>query len=227
MIGTIVNTGCIIAGSTVGSILKKKISSRYQDGLFIALGICSLALGLKSSILNMPDSKYPVLFILSLCIGSVIGISLDLQGKFNRLVNRYSQKGKLGEGLSTAVLLFCIGTLSILGPVQSALQNDNTYLYTNAMLDLVSSAVLAATYGIGIIFAAPILFCWQSMFYITAKISESAISPDLMTELQIVGGILISASGITILGLKDCKTLNMIPSLLLPVLFFIILNLVC
>jgi len=224
MLGTIINTSCIIIGSTVGSILKQQISERYKENLFIALGLCSIALGLKASIFNMPDSNYPVLFIISLAIGSLIGTSLDLSEKFNRFVTRYSNNSRLSEGLSTAVLLFCIGTLSILGPVQSALKGDNTFLFTNSILDLVSSAVLATTYGIGIMWAAPILFCWQGSFYLIAKISSDTISTELMTELQIVGGILITASGIGILGLKDCKTINMIPSLLITIILIAMLH---
>ena len=110
----------------------------------------------------------------------------------------------------------------MLGPVLSALNGDNTYLFTNATLDLITSAVLASTYGIGMVWAAPVLFCWQGMFYLIAKLSESAISPELVAELSIIGGILITASGLNILKLKDCKTLNMLPSLFIPPIFFLV-----
>lgn len=226
MVGTLVNTGCIIAGSVIGSVLKRGIRPKYQDSLFAAMGICSLALGVNACVRNIPNSAYPVLFIVSIALGSLIGAGLNLSDRFNRLVNRKSADGRLGEGLTTGVLLFCIGTFSILGPMQSALQGDNTYLYTNATLDFITSAVLASTYGIGMIWAAPVLFCWQGMFYLIAKISESAINTDLMTELQIIGGALIMASGLSILKIKDCKTLNMIPSLLMPVLFFLFIHVI-
>lgn len=226
MVGTLVNTGCIIAGSVIGSVLKRGIRPKYQDSLYAAMGICSLALGVNACVRNIPNSAYPVLFIVSIALGSLIGAGLNLSDRFNRLVNRKSADGRLGEGLTTGVLLFCIGTFSILGPMQSALQGDNTYLYTNATLDFITSAVLASTYGIGMIWAAPVLFCWQGMFYLIAKISESAINTDLMTELQIIGGVLIMASGLSILKIKDCKTLNMIPSLLMPVLFFLFIHVI-
>ncbi len=226
MVGTLVNTGCIIAGSVIGSVLKRGIRPKYQDSLYAAMGICSLALGVNACVRNIPNSAYPVLFIVSIALGSLIGAGLNLSDRFNRLVNRKSADGRLGEGLTTGVLLFCIGTFSILGPMQSALQGDNTYLYTNATLDFITSAVLASTYGIGMIWAAPVLFCWQGMFYLIAKISESAINTDLMTELQIIGGALIMASGLSILKIKDCKTLNMIPSLLMPVLFFLFIHVI-
>lgn len=226
MVGTLVNTGCIIAGSVIGSVLKRGIRPKYQDSLYVAMGICSLALGVNACVRNIPNSVYPVLFIVSIALGSLIGAELNLSERFNRLVNKKSSDGRLGEGLTTGILLFCIGTFSILGPMQSALQGDNTYLYTNATLDFITSAVLASTYGIGMIWAAPVLFCWQGMFYLIAKISESAINTDLMTELQIIGGALIMASGLSILKIKDCKTLNMIPSLLMPVLFFLFIHII-
>jgi uncharacterized membrane protein YqgA involved in biofilm formation len=110
----------------------------------------------------------------------------------------------------------------MLGPVMSALHGDNTYLYTNATLDFVTSAVLASTYGYGMLWAAPVLFLWQGMFYLVATLSSDMISQSLMTELSIVGGVLIAASGMSILGIKDCKAVNMLPSLLVPILYFIV-----
>ena len=130
-------------------------------------------------------------------------------------------QGSLADGLSTAILLYCIGPLSMLGPVISALQGDNTFLFTNATLDLISSIIFSATYGIGMILAAPVLFCWQGMFWLVAKISSEAVSDALMSELLIVGGLLITASGLSLLKLKDCKTLNLLPALLVPVLWFL------
>ena len=106
------------------------------------------------------------------------------------------------------------------------MKGDNTFLYTNATLDLVTSTVFASTYGIWMILAAPVLFCWQGMFYLVAKLSSTAISETLMAELLIVGGLMIVASGLSLLKLKDCKTLNMLPALLVPVLWFLVRGLV-
>ena len=168
----------------------------------------------------MPDSQYPVLFIVSLAVGSIIGTGLDIDAKFQRIVDARGGSG-LGQGLSTAILLFCIGTLSILGPIQSALYGDETFLFTNGTLDLVTSMVLASTYGIGIAFAAGVLFLWQGGIYLGASFLTEFISDTFMTELSIVGGFLIAASGFSILKIKDFKTMNLLPSLLVPVIFFL------
>lgn len=223
MIGTIVNTGTILAGSILGSLLKKGVKEKYQTALYNAMGLAALILGINAVVSNMSKSSYPVLFIVSLALGSLIGSALDLDGKFQGLVGKYS-KSNLGQGLSTGILLYCIGSLSILGPVMSALYGDHTYLFTNATLDFVTSTVLASTYGIGMACAAPVLFCWQGAIYLVAKyLSGSFFSDAMIAELCTVGGILIAASGLGILKIKDCKTLNMLPALAVPILFFLVI----
>ena len=223
MTGTIVNTCAIILGTLAGTILNRGIKEKYKTALYNALGLASLMIGLNASITNMPKSEYPVLFILSLAVGGVVGTALDIDGRFRRAVERRSKakNGRnLADGLSTAILLYCIGPLSMLGPVISALKGDNTFLYTNATLDFVSSTVFASTYGFGMILAAPVLFCWQGLFYLVAEVSSSAVSEALMAELLIVGGLMITGSGLSLLNIKDCKTLNLLPSLLVPVTWF-------
>ena len=223
MIGTIVNTCTIIIGSIVGAIMHRGIQKKYKDTLYTVLGLACIGIGLNAVVTNFGKSEYPVLFIVSIAVGSVIGTALDIDGRFTNLVNKRSKTtSNLADGLSTAILLYCIGPLAMLGPVISALKGDNTFLYTNATLDLVTSTIFASTYGIWMILAAPILFCWQGIFYLVAKISSTAISDALMAELLIIGGLMIVASGLSLLKLKDCKTLNMLPSLLIPVLWFLI-----
>lgn len=221
MVGTIVNTLCIVAGSCIGSVAKRAIRPQYQEALYNAMGLAALVLGINAVITHLPDSQYPVLFIVSLAIGALAGTVLDLAGRFNRVMKRFS-KSNLAEGLSTGILLYCVGTLSMVGPIMSALYGDNTYLYTNATLDLVTSMVLASTYGIGMALAAPVLFLSQGSIYLLTTMAGNVISDELMCEVSIVGGVLIASSGLAILQIKDCKTLNMLPALLVPPIFFII-----
>lgn len=230
MIGTIVNTTCIVAGTMVGAVLHRGIKDKYKETLYTGLGLASLAIGLNATISHLPKSDYPVLFIVSLALGGLLGTWLNLDGRFRRWVDSRSSRGgqkHLSEGLSTAILLYCIGPLSMLGPVISALRGDNTFLYTNATLDFVSSTVFASTYGWGMVLAAPVLFAWQGLFYGVAQMSSTAVSESLMAELLIVGGLLITASGLSLLQLKDCKTLNLLPALLIPVVWFVARAFLC
>ncbi|MBR6698369.1 MAG: DUF554 domain-containing protein [Lachnospiraceae bacterium] len=226
MTGTFVNVATIIIGSVIGSIIKKGIKEEYKDCLFTAMGLAATGLGINAVVQNMPKSNYPVLFIVALALGSLIGTMIDLDKRFNNLVNRFSNKGRLAEGLSTGILLFCIGTLSILGPINSALYGDHTYLFTNATLDLVTSCVLASAYGIGIAIAAIVLLIWQGSIYLLTMLLGNFMSASMMTELSIVGGFLIASSGISILGIKKIKTLNMLPCLVIPIVFCAIMTLI-
>ena len=187
------------------------------------MGFAAVALGANAVVQNMPKSSYPVLFIISLALGSFLGAVFDLDGKFQSMMNRFGQSN-LSKGLSTAILLFCVGTLSILGPIESALYSNHTYLLTNATLDFVTSMALAATDGIGIMFAAVVLFFWQGGIYLLAGYLEPFLTEALMSEISIVGGVLIFASGLSILGIKDSKTLNMLPALFIPVIWFIVIR---
>lgn len=221
MIGTIVNTGTILAGSIIGSLVKKGIKEEYQGALFNAMGLAAAGLGINAIVQNMPKSQFPVLFIISLAIGSLLGTMLDINGRFTKLTNKFSSSN-LGQGLATGILLFCIGTLSILGPMESAFHGDNTYLFTNAALDFVTSMVLASTYGIGMAITAGVLFVWQGSIYLGAGLLSGFLTPELLTEISIVGGFLIASSGLSILKIKDCKALNMLPALLVPPVWFLL-----
>ena len=235
MLGTIVNTCTILLGGTFGAIVREGIGEKYKTAMFNALGLACLVLGMNAALPNMAKSEYPVLFIASLAIGGLIGTRLDLAGRIDRLNARLNacsgKENNALNGLVTGVLLYCIGTFSIVGPVLSCLspsqgwsfgESANTFLYTNATLDLVTSAVLAASYGWIMLLAAPVLFCWQGLFYLIAYFFGEAMPEPMRCELSIVGGVLILSSGLGILGIKDCKTVNLLPSLLIPVVFYLI-----
>ncbi|WP_313076427.1 DUF554 domain-containing protein [Lacrimispora sp.] len=223
MIGTFVNAGMILVGSMVGSVIKKGLKEKYQNILYDAMGLAATALGIHAVVKNMSNSNYPVLFIVSLAIGGLLGTAIDIDKAFRKLVERYS-KTNLSQGLSTAIVLFCIGTLSILGPIESALNQNNTYLFTNATLDLVTSIVLASTYGPGIACSALVLFVWQGSIYLLANQVAPFLTPEFMTEISIVGGVLILASGLSILKIKSFQTLNLLPALLVPIAWFLLIH---
>ena len=274
MIGTIANTLAILAGSLIGGTVRRGLKEKYQNVLYVAMGLAATGLGINAVVQNMPNSPYPVLFIASLAIGGVVGTAIDLEGRFNRLVEGGQRKrrknvvagttlvsgtagtsseeaagaacvasGKqtapaveagfdaparkppLARGLSTGIMLFCIGTLSILGPVNSALYGDETFLFANATLDFVTSMVLASTFGYGMAFAAPVLFCWQGAIYLIATFAAPYLTGGLMTEISIVGGFLILASGLSIFKIKEISTMNLLPGLFVPPVWFALMEL--
>lgn len=230
MIGTFFNVAMILVGSFAGSYFKKGIKPEYNEILTQALGLVAMVVGINAVVQHMPKSHYPVLFIVSLAVGGVIGQWLNLEKHFDNLVGKFSKpsadgKSNLAEGLATGILLYCIGSLSILGPIQAALNNDNTFLYTNGMLDGITSVVLASTFGLGMAFAAVAVFCWQGSIYLIAMLLQNSINTDMITELTVVGGILILASGLGLLKIKEIKVLNLLPSLVVPIVVIGVMSL--
>lgn len=232
MIGTIVNTATILLGSVLGGTFKRFLNKKLENALLGALGMAAFGIGISNVVRNMPDSRYPVLFIVSLALGVLCGTLLDIDGRLHRAAAPKAQtedpsdkaggRGNLIEGLTTGCLIYCIGALSILGPIEAALRGDHTLLFTNATLDLVTSTVLAATYGYGMAIAAGVLFLWQGGIYVLTLSLGEFISAAMMTELSIVGGFMIAMTGIGIMGIKDFKVLNFLPALIVPVVWCLI-----
>ncbi|WP_304944098.1 DUF554 domain-containing protein [Vallitalea guaymasensis] len=221
MLGTIVNASAIIIGSSVGAIFKKGIKEKKKAILLQAIGLVAISLGITWIVTNLSKSNEPLLFIASMVIGGLIGETIDIEEKVNRLGKRFNSNkdNKLIEGLTTAVLLFCVGTLSILGPIESALKGDNTLLFTNAMLDGITSMILATTFGIGIMLSGVILFAWQGTIFLLAQFIGPYATPEILNQISIIGGILIFSTGINILEIKKIKTINLIPALFIPVIY--------
>lgn len=221
MLGTIVNASAIIIGSSVGAIFKKGIKEKKKAILLQAIGLVAISLGITWIVTNLSKSNEPLLFIASMVIGGLIGETIDIEEKVNRLGKRFNSNkdNKLIEGLTTAVLLFCVGTLSILGPIESALKGDNTLIFTNAMLDGITSMILATTFGIGIMLSGVILFVWQGTIFLLAQFIGPYATPEILNQISIIGGILIFSTGINILEIKKIKTINLIPALFIPVIY--------
>ncbi len=223
MIGTYANVAGIVAGTLIGCTLKKGLNEKQNTILMQAMGLAAVAIGVNALVSNMGKSTLPVLFIVALALGGFVGQSLRLDERIEALGERFKKLGNL-EGLVTAVLLFCVGTLSILGPIKSALNGEHILLFTNATLDFVTSMVLASSFGFSIIYSAAILFVWQGSIYLGATFLEPFITPPLMAEIGIVGGILILSTGLSILQAVKIKTINFLPALLVPPLYFLLLS---
>ncbi|MGN1392844.1 MAG: DUF554 domain-containing protein [Succinivibrionaceae bacterium] len=224
MIGTIVNVVGIVAGSVIGAILGKKLVNSYQESLFIALGGCVGIVGLKVIISSINNDANILLLIVNMCLGALIGNYFKLHDRFIKLSERLKAGNNFGEGLITAILLFCIGALSILGPIESALKNDHTMLFINASLDFVSSIALASAYGVGIALAAPVLFIFQGAIYMCALIIKDSIPEYILSNLTLTGGLLIIFSSIVLLKIKSIKTTDYLPALFLSIITSIIVH---
>lgn len=224
MFAIIINAVAVVVGSAIGALFRKSISEKYINVLNTAMGLCALVLGVNVAIENMQKTQYPVLFIFCLSMGGLLGTVLKLDQRMESTTRKMSSSN-LSQGITTAVLLCCVGTLAMMGPVMSALYGDDTYLMTAATLNLVTMIVVASSYGFGVVITSVIVLVWMSSIYGIAMLSRTFISEELIAEVSLVGGILIAASGLGVLHIKDCKTINLLPALFMPILFFAIISL--
>ncbi|MCI6251224.1 MAG: DUF554 domain-containing protein [Bacteroidales bacterium] len=227
MLAIFINAIAIILGSAIGALARKGIREKYINVLNTAMGLAALVLGVNVAMNNMPKSENPVLFIFCLSLGGLLGTLLRLDQRMEKATSVMGKGANVTEGITTAVLLCCVGTLAIMGPVNAALNGDNTFLMTLATMNFVTMIVIASSYGFAVSVTSIIVLVWLSSIYGIAKVSKSFISQELITEVSIVGGVLIAASGLGVMHIKDCKTINLLPALIMPMLFFLFRNLFC
>ena len=221
MLAIFINAIAIILGSAIGALARKGIREKYINVLNTAMGLAALVLGVNVAMNNMSKSEYPVLFIFCLSLGGLLGTLLRLDQRMEKATSVMGKGANVTEGITTAVLLCCVGTLAIMGPVNAALNGDNTFLMTLATMNFVTMIVIASSYGFAVSVTSIVVLVWLSSIYGIAKVSQSFISQELITEVSIVGGVLIAASGLGVMHIKDCKTINLLPALIMPMLFFL------
>jgi len=218
MLGTIVNTSTILVGSVLGTLLNRGIEERYKERTMQGMGLVALAIGISNISKGMNLIGNPIVFILAIAIGAVVGEWIDLEGRIEKFNKKFGEEKSPLQGIVIGVVLFCVGALSIVGPIESALRGDNSMLYANAVLDGITSVILSVNYGISIALVALVLFLWQGGIYLGAGAIQHTLTPEVLNQLTLLGGIFILATGINILGLGRVKTLNILPALLVPFL---------
>lgn len=216
MLGTIVNTSTIIAGTIIGSLLNRGIEERYKERTMQGMGLVALSIGISNISKGMNLITNPVVFIIAIALGAVVGEWIDIEGKIEKFNKKFEGRKSPMQGIVIGVVLFCVGALSIVGPIESALRGDNSMLYANAVLDGITSVILSVNYGIYIGVVALVLFVWQGSIYMGATAIEHTLTPEVLNQLTLLGGIFVLATGINILGFGRIKTLNMLPALLVP-----------
>lgn len=216
--GTFVDAGGIIVASVLGSLIGKKMNDKYKSILLALLGFIAFGVGFESLAVYMPKSKYAILFIVSLVVGTALGTYWNLEDKINGLTS--GKSAGLGKSIITEVILSTVGALPIVGCIMAATSHDFTFLFVNASLDFVMVTILAAANGIGMMICAPIIFIYQFIIIMIATFASGILSDPLITEIAILGGFMVAASGLSLLQLKDLKPANMMPALLVPIIFF-------
>ncbi len=219
MLGVLVNVGTVLIGSLVGLFLKRGIPAKVTEALMIGIGLCTVFIGISGAL----EGENTLVLILSMAIGTVIGTLLDIDKQLNRLAAyveaRFKQKEgqvTVAEGFVTASLLFCVGAMTIVGSLQAGLTGDCEMLFTKATLDLVSSCVLAASLGIGVLLADIFVLVFQGGIVLLAGLVAPFLTDYAIGEMTCAGSVLIIALGLNLIGVTKIKVANYLPVIFIP-----------
>ncbi len=228
MLGNYVNTIAIIVGTILGLLIHKGLKEDYKDTMMQAIGLSVLFIGAATALNGLLDPESEaILFIISLVIGGVVGEMLGLDGALNRLGQFLQNRVGRGDhnvarGFVTASLIFCVGTMAIIGSLESGLRGNYDMLFAKSILDGVTSMILATTLGIGVAFSAAAVFIYQGAIIVFAGTLEPILTIQVIREISIIGGILIFAIGLNMLEIIKVRTVNLLPAVLVPILYYFI-----
>lgn len=224
--GAIVNSLTIIVCGTIGMVFNTGISPRFHERLMQGVGLCVMTLGIAGVI----QGQETIVMILSIVIGTLIGEALDFDRLVTKGVKSLEEKVKhldqfknLGQGFISASLIFCVGSMAILGSLESGLIGDNTTLYTKSILDGITAILLASSLGAGVILASVPVLVIQGSITLFAVFLEPLLPYAVITEVICVGSILLIGLGFNMLGITQLKILNFTPAIFLPMLLMLFL----
>ena len=215
-LGSVVNASSVIIGSIIGIYFGSFLSEKIRKAIFQMIGLFTIVLGMQMSLKTNQFLILLVTLILGTVIGESVSIEKAIESMSNKLKIKLQSENKLfSEGLITAFLFYCIGSMTFIGSIEEGIHQDRTLIYTKSLMDGITSILLASSFGTGVLFSAIPLLIFQSVLTLGAYYFESYLYPELITEISAVGGIIIIGIGLNILEITKIKVSNMLPALLL------------
>ncbi|MDH6307103.1 putative membrane protein YqgA involved in biofilm formation [Dysgonomonas sp. PFB1-18] len=226
MVGTLVNTGAIVGGSLLGLMIRSRLSERMTAIVFQGIGLVTIAIGVSMSL----QTKDMILVVVSIVSGAILGQAVDIDKylrRFSDYLRSKTRKEKLAddagqnrftEGFVTASMLFCVGSMAILGAIEDGMGKNPDILLTKSVMDGISSVALAASFGVCILFSSIPVLIYQGSLTLFAAFIMRYMSDDMTANMTGVGGILLIGLGISILKIKDINVTNMLPALVIIVI---------
>ena len=226
MLGVFVNVLTVILGSSIGLLFKKGIPERVSNAAMIGVGACTVYIGISGSLCG----ENVLILIAAIVLGAVTGTLLNIDGGINTLAEKVESRFKkdgsnvsIAEGIISATLLFCVGSMTVTGSIQAGLTGDNSVLITKAMLDLVSSMMLASSLGVGVLLSAVAVLIIQGGLVLLAGLLAPLMSTGAINEMTCAGSILILMIGTNLMGITKIKVADYLPAVLFaPVIYNII-----
>ena len=222
----LLNGFSICLGGVVGYFFKNHNSPKTSKAVITIMGLQIIVMGMKDAL----QYENGMLNIIYLVIGTVIGEFIDIDKRLRSigflLQNRLSKNNlNFVKGFITATLIFCIGSMAIIGSLKIALEGDSDIIYVKTILDEIMAMLLASTYGLGVLFSAFIVVIYQGGIFFLAGLLKTVSNPYVLNQLSSIGGVLLLGLGVTLVFERDdIKISNMLPAMFLPVITAVIKN---
>lgn len=235
-IGTIVNVILVLAGSAIGLLLKRAIPERLKESMVQALALATMTIGITGIITASSaikddgtlTSKYIIMMVICMAAGTFIGELINIERRLDNMGQFFERKfasdenSTFAQGFVTASLVFCVGSMAILGSLNDGIMHDPTILITKSLLDMVMSVVFASTLGIGVMFSIFTITLYQGLITLCASLISPFLTAEVVAQMSFIGSILIMGIGFNFLYRPKLKLANMLPAMFLPLVWYII-----
>lgn len=228
MIGVIVNAAAIVLGSMFGLIFKKGIPERLSSALMTSIGLCVICIGITGIL----KGENTLILIVAMVFGTAIGTWIDIDKWLNRLGSSIEARFTSGNGTNISIaqgfvagsLLMCVGAMGIVGSLNAGLSGDISTLLTKSVLDLISSALLVISLGVGVMLSAVMLILYEGSIVLLAQLLQPILSESTICEMTCAGSVMILALGLNLIGVTKIKVANLLPAILLTPFIVVLLN---
>lgn len=225
MVAVLVNVATVLLGSTVGLIFRNKINEKFTKAVISALALATILIGLSSALGTADILCVIICMALGTIIGELIRIDDGIEGAGDfikkKLIKGKSTENRFTEGFVTASIVFCVGSMTIMGSFEAGINGNNSIIYAKSALDFVSSMMFAAAMGFGVPFAALFVLVFQGALTLLAGVLAPFLSAAVVAEMSAVGGVILVGMGINMLELspRRIKVANMLPAIFLPIAY--------
>jgi len=223
MIASVINAVLIFVGSALGLIFKSRIKEEYSKAIITGLGLCVLLIGISSAV----GTNNMLCVIICMVIGIIIGELLRIEDRLDNLGERLKQRfmkgrdgGRFNEGFMGATLIFCVGSMAVMGSIEAGINHNYSIILSKSVIDCVTAVTLAAALGVGVVFSGFTVLIYQGLITLLAMWVGPVLPEATVTEMSAVGGLLIIALAVNMLGLAGDRKLrvgNMLPAVFLPI----------
>lgn len=224
--GTMIDMIGIVVGTLLGVLVNTRINKDLSDKILQVLGVCAFLVGVN----GCAEVNNPLICILSLVFGGIIGELIRLEdnvrlvlNKTSLLLSRSTMRDESVQAFVSYSLLSIVGAMSVVGPINNALSGDISVLWTKTIIDFVCAILFASGSGISILYSIFVVLIYQGSFGLLAVVLSPVMTEAVITDISAVGSILMAMTGLNILGAVNFKTMNLVPAILLPILLYQIL----